>query len=341
MTAPAEDTMKKLMALCAAVAMATGCGKASDDFKNVVPSSDNVKLNVPASATAMRAGETGQTEMALRTGPSSSQLQGDIAGTYQITRGVTGAVNLGTVFVLGLVKGITDQTPTTADSNHAVWGPYTDQLSPTTWKFTAVKTGDHTYSYSLEGKPKAADDSAYVIVLSGQHTPALDGSGDKIKDYGSGSFLIDWNEAQTLPEHDSNVGTAALTYSRDVTSGQVTIDVQFNQVRDENSGQLIDATYHFAQDSSGGNFAFNTMGDVDHDTSGDLENLVINSRWMSNGAGRSDVTATGGSVGSASFSECWNESFASTYLNASWDAAADYGTEGTDCVFTSAAFPGA
>ena len=39
------------------------------------------------------------------------------------------------------------------------------------------------------------------VILSGSHV--ITG-----KDLGSGTFLLDWNQIATLPEHDDNVGTA-------------------------------------------------------------------------------------------------------------------------------------
>ena len=322
--------MNKLLSMCVAVLMLAACGKAANesDFKDGLPTANNVQLNVPSDGS-----------QALKAGTSAQAVQGQTAAFYQLTRAVTLTVNGGTLFALGLVKAIVNNPATTVDSNTATWGPWTDSLSPTTWKLTVVKTGDHTYSYSLEGKPKAADDSAYLIVLSGTHTPSLDANGNVMKDFGSGTFLIDWDKAQQLPEHDNNVGTAAFTYSRLSASDPASIDVQFTQVLD-NNGNRVDATYHWAETpGQGGDFSFATSSDVDG--GGQLENLAIHSRWQNDGAGRSDVAANGGDLASpATVSECWDNAFLSTYLNASfYDSTQNYGTESTDCVFTSASFP--
>ena len=322
--------MKRLLALCVAVMTVVGCGKGNTseaDFRAALPTANNVQLNVPADGS-----------QALKAGTTAQAIQGQTAAMYELTRGVTVTVNLGTLFALGLIKAIVNQPATTIDSNTATWGPWTDSLSPTTWKLDVVKSGDDIYSYTLEGKAKAAPDSAYVVVLSGTHSPTLDANGKPIPDFGNGTFLVDWNKAQQLPEHDNNVGSAAFTYSRKSATDKASIDVQFSQVRD-NAGNLVDATYHWDQTpGQGGSFSFSTEANVDGNPS--LENLAIESRWQNDGAGRSDVMASGGDLtGSATISECWDSAFLSTYLNVSFDASQDYGTEATDCVFTSASFP--
>ena len=118
-----------------------------------------VKLNVPAkSGSAHR-----------RHRPPAGRLPGRRVRLLRLTRGATVRVNTGALAVLGLVESITDDQPTSLKGNVAVWGPYTDALSPTTWKLTVTKTAANTYSYKLEGKAKAAADSAFKVVLSGTH----------------------------------------------------------------------------------------------------------------------------------------------------------------------------
>lgn len=333
--------MKRILAVGLTVAL-FGCGASKgtvEEFRSGIPTSDSVALNVPASGGALRA-DPGQP--ALKTGDVEQALQGSTAATYQITRAVTVVVNAGTLTVLGILKAVTDQTPSSFDGTTAVWGPYTGSLSPTTWKLTVEKSGDHTYSYTLEGKDKTAQDSAYVVVLSGSHTPALDASGVAEKNFGEGSFLIDWDKAQTLPEHDQNVGTAEFTYARPNATDAATIDVAFRGTRRLDGNGTTDADYHYeATPGQGGAFIFATDADVDGDLNHVSEHLAIKSRWQEGGEGRADVQAQDGDLLSpATLSECWNASFQSTYLAESFDAEAGYGVESTDCAFTSADFPG-
>jgi hypothetical protein len=332
--------MKRILAIGAG-AVLFGCGGSGtatlSDFRSGLPSSDAAAIQVPDSSGAFKAAP-------VDAGGAQAYAMaeaGATAGTYVITRGVTVAVNGGTLFVLGVMKAITDQQPTTFDGNTAVWGPWTGSLSPTTWKLTVLKTGDHTYSYALEGKAKGAADSDYVVVLSGTHTPALDENGVPQKDFGQGTFLVDWDQAQTLPEHGNEVGTAAFTYAHPSATADASVDVAFTGTRRVSGVGTTDASYHWQQTPAGdGEFSFSTDGNIDADPNGTFEDLAIHSRWQADGAGRADVIASGGSLPSdATMSECWSQLFQSTYLAESFDAQAGYGDEAADCAFPDASFP--
>jgi hypothetical protein len=318
--------MKRLSLLAVALLVAA-CGR-GPDFGSGVPTAQNVRLEVPESSS-----------QAL-TGVAKQQLQGDPSSFYHLTRGVTATVNLGVGLVLGLVKAITSHRPTSISGDTAVWGPHTEALSPNTWKLSVTEIAPGTYSYQLEGKPKTAPDSAYVIVLSGEHTPSVDANGAPMEHFGAGKFLLDWDAAQTLPEHGAEVGQAAVTYSRLEPGANVTIDVDFTQIRNE-AGNLVDASYRFLKiPGQGGQFEFSTDKDQVN-TSTALEHLAIKSRWLSTGAGRSDVMASGGDLSSpATANECWDSAFSSQYMATSWstDPAYNYGTEATDCAFPSAEY---
>jgi hypothetical protein len=319
--------MKRLSIFTAALLVAaSGCGR---DFGSGVPTAENVRLEVPASAAQPLTASTSQA------------LQGDHSSFYDLTRSVTAHMNGGVGLVLGLLKAITSFRPTSVHGDTAVWGPHTEDLSPNTWKLTVTEISPGTYSYTLEGKAKTASDSAYVTVLSGEHTPAVDAHGNPIEHYGSGHFLLDWDAAQTLPEHGSEVGQAAVTYSRMAApAAEITINVDFTQIRND-AGNLVDASYRFLRrPGQGGEFQFSTDKDQVN-TSTALEHLAIKSRWMSTGAGRSDVIASGGDLSSpATASECWDSAFTSQYMVTSWssDPATNYGSEATGCAFPSAEY---
>jgi hypothetical protein len=317
--------MKRLSLFALALLLAACGGR---DFGSGLPTAQNVRLEVPASNSQPLSGV------------SQQELQGDHSSFYDLTRGVTVTVNAGVGFVLGLLKAITSHRPTSIDGDSAVWGPHTEDLSPNTWKLTVSEIAPGKYAYKLEGKPKTAPDSGYVIVLSGEHTPSVDANGDPVEHFGAGQFVIDWDNAQTLPEHGSDVGQAAVTYSRLDPTANVTIDVDFTQVKNE-AGNLVDAAYSFLKmPGQGGEFQFSI--DKDRvDTSTQLEHLSIKSRWNSSGAGRSDVMASGGDLASpATANECWDSSFASQYMATSWssDPAHNYGSEATGCAFASAEY---
>ncbi len=313
--------MKRALILSLAL-VAAACGRPVDEFRAAVPRGDTVKLELPAAAGQGLSGEPQRLQQGL---------QGQTAEFYKITVGVTSVVNGSTLLVLGLVKTITDHEPTTLTENQAVWGPHTEALSPTTWKLTVKAMGNDNYDYALEGKPKTADDGAYVTVLSGSHH-----ANGKL--YGNGTFLVDWDAAKQLPMSDGNVGTAVFTYSRADAQAKATIDVDFNHVLDRANGKTLDAKYRYASTpGAGGSFGFTAQANVTGSAS--PEQLVINSRWEPSGAGRSDVKVSGGDIGAgATASECWDSAFTSRYLSVSYAPNAGYGSEQANCPFQTAAF---
>jgi hypothetical protein len=234
------------------------------------------------------------------------------------------------VFVLNLIEEITKHTPTSLTADVAVWGPYTDALSPTTWKLTVTKTADHAYSYKLEGKGKAEADSAFKTVLSGSHRIAVDAQGNRLRDFGNGSLKLDWDAAQQLPEHDNNVGTVDIRYERPDAQAVAKVEADFRNVKDdERPGTKVNADYRYTETpGAGGEFDFALAKNFDTDPNRPaIERLTIKSRWAQSGAGRADVKITGGDfiVASATVSECWDANFLSQYLEANWPLAPNYG----------------
>ncbi|MBK7860618.1 MAG: hypothetical protein IPJ65_18865 [Archangiaceae bacterium] len=307
--------MKNL--LIAAVIALTGCGLGgADEYRNAVPKSDTVQMKVP--------GSTGQ---ALETASSGQALEGDKAAFYQVTRGVSLFVNGAGYQVLTLVKTITEYPPTTLDEEKgvAVWGPYTEALSPNTWRMTVTKKADKDFTYVLEAKAKTAGDDAFLTILSGEHV-----STGKVT--GHGNFTLDMDKAQQLPEHDADAfGKAEYVYTHDALDDTAEVEATFTQVKDHDSGRFVNATYKYASnEQTGGKLEFQFQGDIDAAKNTALENMTLNSRWDRSGAGRSDVKVAGGDLASgqtATATECWDSSFASRYLNASFDPSLNYGSE--------------
>lgn len=334
---------KAALALLALLPLASGaCGKPddADEFREGVPTHEDVTIVVPESGTQTSAltASGGVTER-------QGALLGETAELYKLTRGITVMVNTGTIAVLGLVRTITEFPPTSLDKDVAVWGPHTNPLSPNTWRLTVNRLGPGQFHYVFEAKAKTADDSAYLTVLSGNHNVADIGRAGQrrranLPAFGSGDFDIDWNAAQMLPEHDTNVGSAHFVYSRPSATDNVNIAVTFTQVRDDETGMLIDAQYAFEEvPGNGGNFQFTLTKDAITTTPA-LETLTVRSRWQETGAGRSDVKLVGGDLGAAqaTSNECWDANFASVFLTNSYgDPAKMWGAE-TACLFPTAEY---
>jgi hypothetical protein len=304
--------------LCAALVFA-GCDTAKNDensFREGLPSKEMVEMKAPK--------KSGQ-------GLTAFYGQGQLAEYYALTVGAAVTVNGGTLWVLNLLEEIVKHPPTTIEGDVAVWGPHTDSLSPTTWKLTVTRSDDDSYSWALEGKAKQDPDSAFKVVLSGAHSVAVDENGERVKGYGSGAFLIDWEKNRTLPNANPNeMGTAEIRYSRTDASAVASVEADFRQVRDNNvpNGRL-DADYRFKQTpGAGGELDFIIRKNIDTDPArAQIENLAIKSRWEATGAGRSDIKLSGGDLfGSATVSECWDSNFLSAYFAASFNPALGYGT---------------
>ncbi|MCY1079910.1 hypothetical protein [Archangium lansingense] len=329
-------TLRKSLLISAL--MLAGCGRMDreTEFRSVLPTKEMVEVKTPE--------KSGQALTAE--GDVHGQGKGELSEFYKLTRGTTVLVNGGTLLVLGLVDAVTEHRPTTLTEDTAVWGPHTEALARNTWKLTVKKTGENTYSYAVSAKAKEADDSAFVDVIIGTHTAAVDEAGEPVKGFGKGEFTLDWDKAATLPEHDNNVGRFTVKYSRQDDKSAATVDAAFRQVRDENDAtRRADADYRYAATpGQGGQFDFKLSQDwyrAQGSTSDAKESLTIKSRWLESGAGRSDIKLSGGDLGQeqATASECWDTAFASRFLTASFAfPQVQYGAEASDCAFTSAAY---
>ena len=82
--------------------------------------------------------------------------------------------------VLVLVKTIVSFPPTRVDGETATWGPHSEPLDKNAWRLTVTRVEPHVFSWALDGKPKAAGDSAFVTLLSGVHTRAVNDRGRPI-----------------------------------------------------------------------------------------------------------------------------------------------------------------
>jgi hypothetical protein len=336
----ARGRLRRLaLALALAAPLASGaCGRldGGDEYRQGVPHHEDIAIVVP--------GGDAQTGALTAEGVAVTQgaLLGQQAELYRLTRGVTAVVNGGTIAVLALVRTITAFPPTDIGDDVAVWGPHTEALSPNTWRLTVHRLARGQFQYLFEAKPKTAPDTAYLTILSGHHNVATTGSGLRrranLPAYGSGDFDINWDNAQMLPEHDDNVGTAHFVYSRPAAGADANIAVTFHQVMDKDTGMRIDAQYAFVQTpASGGSFQF-TLTKNEILTTAALETLTVRSRWQQTGAGRSDVKMVGGDLAAteATVNECWDSNFASVYMTNSYGDAAKMWGAAASC---DAAFP--
>ncbi len=315
--------MKRILAATAALLALAGCGL-EDQFRNGLPQKSMVELNIPGRDTV-----EGKASV-------SSELKGDRSGAYLMTRGATLSVNGGTFFILGLIDAVTKNRPTSVNENVAVWGPYPgDALDPNVWRLTVTRTAEKDFTYLFDAKGKSAPDTAWATIISGSHHQGTD------EDHGNGTFLIDWNAAQTLPEHGPEIGSVVITYARAQGTNQVSIGADFAAVSDGNGGTGNFSYRYTATPGAGGTFDFMVRGDINNDVGTiTLEKLTVHSRWLETGAGRADLRVTEGDLGAleATGNECWDTSFNSQYANLNYDPASNYGVEATDCAIIGAEY---
>jgi hypothetical protein len=323
------------------MALLPACGLKDDDgFREGVPASDTVSLKVPASAQAMAQGylSAGDGTTGVR-----SALLGQTAELYNTTRAVTDIVNGGTFAVLTLVHTIVQFPPTTVANDTAVWGPYSEALKRNAWRLTVNRIAPHSYDYVLEAKAKLAADSTFISILHGHHDAVVVGKGQVVEGLGAGTFTVDWDAAQALPDHDAIVGKADFTYARPSFTDTVNIGVVFTGIKDAGNAEIYNADYQYAATpGAGGDFQYAAHRDAlpgPGPTGTAKELLTIHSRWLETGAGRSDVQFSGGDapVPSPTVNECWDVNFFSTFKNTSYDPTQSWGQE-SSCAFMPAAY---
>jgi hypothetical protein len=342
--------MNRLTSMCVLVGLsvalvATGCRKVDDgdEFRGGVPTRETVALHVAGAPV-----DGASTTTASATGALLAQR----ADTYVVTRAVTAVVNGGTWAVLTLVRTIVAFPPTSVDklAMTAVWGPHTDPLSPNTWRLTVHRLEAHKFSWALEARAKTADDSAFQTIISGTHTAEVDAMGDHVEGFGSGAFLIDWDAAATLPEHDENVGKAAFTYSHLLADSIVHVDVDFTGIEDKKlrdglTPERFNAVYRYvATPGMGGELRY--AEDKDNypgmgNTGSAKEHFTIHSRWLEDGTGRCDVANGGGDLPATGHaSECWDSNFKSDYFYPDYAPMTGWGAESACTGFPTAVYAG-
>ena len=297
---------------------AIGCGRVDDsEFAASVPTRDTVALVVPApSASAATARTSGN--VTVRT----AALQGQVAKDYQLTAAVVTVVNGATGAILDLIKSVTLYPPTSVSGDTAVWGPFTDPLSANTYRLTVTRTAPHVFDWKLDGRAKTASDDTFVTVLFGEHTRALDAAGNPLEGFGSGTFTLNWDNADMLLR--STTATSGRWRSRIHAPARPrrspTTLITFTNVLDScdpttcsTHGQIFDAIYMYTSTpGAGGDLQYGANENFVATTAA-LETLSLHSRWQGDGAGRTDIQLTGGDVSAVpqSASECWDSNFLS------------------------------
>jgi len=287
------------------IALVSACDR-RDEFANVLPTADDVKINVP--------GEEGQ---ALGLGERSDLYE----KTYHISRAINGHV--GAVFVI--LGAIIRTEPTESGDDFRVWGPSEPQgLEDTSYRLTVTRASEGVFDFVLDARPKGTTEEAdFKAIWEGQARPVDD-------ETGSGELAIRFDNDRD----DCSTGTANVSWTR--SADLRTVDIAFDGVDntcDLDEGFADSYSYSEAADGSG-DFHFSMNGNIhrnDENKPG-IENLTIVSKWLADGQGRSDVTLTGAEIEAdltthfpdagavdVTIVECWNDLFELTYTTSKPD----------------------
>jgi hypothetical protein len=267
------------------------------EYRAALPDRDTVTVAYPA---------TGTSEAGL-----SSQRQaivGEQSDLYSQTYYASRDLNAFGKLVVDVLEAITAFPPTEYDETSATWGPFSEPREPSEWRLHVQKIEDpFRYDWRLEGRQKS--EKAYLSFASGTFLPT-----DKGEDLGEGYFKVDFETLKKLnPAEDGN-GVVGYAFKKE--ADRVNVRVRFNGPNEQ--GQIVDAGYAFEELADGtGSILFAFPGDIDDGKDGRtaIEDVVIRTRWLKDGAGRADVSAINGDLGrdTALGVQCWDNRFISTH----------------------------
>ena len=196
--------MRKILSLAAMVAVAACGGAAQDDFAKATPSFDSMALDISASDAVPENFEA--SAMSSQAGVASSQVAIDDPchpHLFLRTHTIVAATNGGIWRVLKPIRKLIPFSPRRRDGSTHVWEKVIDGFD---FKYSIVKTGDHSFTATLQVKKESDPDTSFVTVYSAsvQRDPADgDGSGmatldlDKLAsvtgDAVSGRLSLDFN----------------------------------------------------------------------------------------------------------------------------------------------------
>lgn len=321
--------------LVAALLMAAGCGNLSNEdllFLAAVPSASEVALDVapPEQSTALR-----------------QALVGQPASLYAHAATSAADINQGVENILALVDNLgRGYAPTERTNDTRIWGPVSDvDGKGLTLRLEIRRTArpdDETgprYEFCVQmGRDEEVtgvanhcgegDTGGLYEVLGGHYDPiAAQGSARN----GSGDLRLDFARLNALGAATDGAGGVFLLdyhFLQDGADKQIAITWEDPPFASELP--LGDLSYIYARTPAGAvSFDFALQADIvgggfSNPFSDALETLRVSARWIEEGAGRGDVTISGGDVPSGSaaiWTECWNDAQLRTF--ASFQAAFD------------------
>lgn len=297
-----------------------------EEFRDGVPSNESLALKVPAKS---------ENTNELFFGPEVKYLvePGKVGELYGTTVLFTGVVNFGVMAMLTFLDEVLTYPPTTIEGNVATWGPFPPSgLSAVEVQVVIEKKGENKFAFKFEARPRNGE-GEWIAWYEGENQ--TDG---KTARHGKGHFGVNFDDVKKYNPVQPEEGSVEVVYDT-ISAGRV-IDVNFNEFKGKDSEDIVTATYHYMENKDySGEFEFVTTADIHANLEGgeaypEKEDWYFNTRWESNGVGRSDVTISGGDISEyceidnkclqkAVFSECWGDDFLVDYSGENYYAEGD------------------
>jgi hypothetical protein len=257
---------------------------------------------------------------------------GEIAPWYVVTRDVTRTLNGGTAWVLIIVHTIVQFPPTSHDGTTYTWGPWSDALDPAEYKLEVSQAANGSFDWALSGKSKTEPAASFEVVIDGNAVPS-----DPVGQ-GHGNFTIDFDAGNRVNPVDSNGERGVIEINYDLAARHLDMAVSTTEDR---GGTDVPVEYAYSYDEAAddsGNMVFQVHADSE-DEGTNAEDATLRSRWLSTGAGRSDLVLENGDLElRATGAQCWDTNFRTVYSEFSFDATLTEG-DPADCVFATAIAP--
>ena len=271
-------------ATCLSLVACVKQDEAPSDLKTALPTSDQVKINLPEGA---------------------NRTVGQLADYYVITRNVTRDFNGGSAWVLILLHTIVQYPVTSTHDNVYTWGPWSGALDPAEYRLDVTDNGDGTYDYDLSGRSKTQAGAQFETVITGHADPRP----GELK--GNGVFNVDFDAGRRVNPVDAGTARGEVTVTYDLAQRHLDLDI----VSVDDNGKPVTAQYAYDEGADrSGRMSFSAKGDAGGGAQ--LESFQIMSKWAATGAGRSDASATGGDIQASitvNLTECWDTSFKRTF----------------------------
>jgi len=311
--------MYKTAAIILSTALAACIPQGPEAVDDALPTAEDVQVKVP---------EDNAQQAAL----------GQIADYYRFTRTVSRDFNGGAAFVLTLVHVIVQFPPTDVEGDTYTWGPHSDALDPAEWKLIVVENADGSYDWRFDGRSKTETGADFETIISGNAEP-----GD-VPHRGNGNFMIDFDAAERVDPIDNDAsGRVEVIYDLRATgdvNGSISMHIEGREESAEGDIIPVTADYAYSENLDGsGDFSFGINGDIDENGSA-REDVLLRSRWQSDGAGRGDARITGGDLGTMNVTatECWDIQFRRVHYSDSEEYLPSEGAA-ADCVFQDTTLP--